>query len=347
MTRSISIAREVLPFLGKNKIPATPENYMIFYAYFEGELELVRQIVDQHLASKEPWSDRNTAEIFSRIFGSEVNLALLRNNQQLTRRIKESTEDLIAKTSATARIAENTGVTLQSTLQEAPKVASAHEAKAWLQNSLAQVRQLNRASQQIGDDMKQEGFRLAGILEAFSDMEAMAFTDELTQLANRRSWDRRIQDEFDRFQRSQKASGVMILDIDDFKHFNDSFGHKVGDMALKAVAKILKKKMRSFDFAARYGGEEFVCLMPDTELDKAELVAERVRVGLEQTRFTVKGQVAPLTASFGVSVFRRDDLEPEASLERADTAMYLAKSKGKNRVYSDRQVEAARFSMTP
>ena len=345
VSKSNEIARSVLPFLGKNRIAATPENYMVFYSYFEGELDEVCRIVDEQINSGADWDQDVTKKVFNRIFSSEANVALLKKNQQLTEQFLRSAKNVVQQTNATAKLADRTADNLEISLQNANKLNSLEDVTSWLQDSMGEMKKFNELSKRLGVNLREEGARLDKLVEAFEDMESMAFTDELTRLNNRRSWDRRLRGEFDRYKRVGRPCCAFILDIDDFKRVNDSFGHDIGDKALQAVAKIMQNGLRSYDFAARYGGEEFCGLLPDTELNLARAVAERLRRRLESTRFTVKGKELMITATFGVSSFRQDDHEGADCLRRADLAMYLAKSKGKNRVYSDREVEAAGASL--
>jgi two-component system cell cycle response regulator len=162
----------------------------------------------------------------------------------------------------------------------------------------------------------------------------MATTDTLTGLLNRRAfleWGRR---ELLRTTRYTDSLSIIVLDVDHFKQINDKWGHAVGDMVLAAVARLLGATVRACDVVARWGGEEFVLALPSTPLIGASHVAERVRAALESSEILdPSGQRVPVTASLGVAQFA-----PEESLEqvvdRADRAMYGAKSTGRNRVVS-------------
>ncbi len=345
VSRSNSIARQVLPFLGNNRIAATPENYMIFYTYFEGELEIVREIVDEQINSGKIWDQETTRKIFMRIFSSEANVAMLKNNQRLTDQIMRSADNVMKQTNATAELADRTADTLQGSLQDADNIDNYYDASEWIKGSLNEVKKFNALSQRLSFNLREEGLRLDKLVEAFESMEMMAFTDELTQLNNRRAWDRQLKTEFDRYQRVGRPCCVFIMDIDDFKFVNDTYGHDVGDKTLQSVARIMRSGLRSYDFPARYGGEEFCGLLPESELKMARAVAERIRRRLESTRFTVRGKEILITASLGVSYFKKQDQSGADSLRRADLAMYLAKSKGKNRVYSEKEVRAASSSV--
>jgi diguanylate cyclase (GGDEF)-like protein len=296
---------------------------------------------DEQLNSNLTWNLETTRKIFNRIFTSEANVAMLKSNQRLADEIMRSAKHVAQKTNKTAELAGRTAGNLESSLESVKKSDSLQDSIGWLENGLREIKQFNQLGQRLGGDLLVEGAKLDNLLERFEELESMAFTDELTQLNNRRAWDRKLKSEFERFQRLGRACCVFIMDIDDFKVVNDTYGHDVGDNALQAMAKIMRSSLRSYDYPARYGGEEFCGLLPDTELKLARLVAERLRRRLAATRFQVRGQEVMITASLGVSYFQTKDKDGTDAVRRADLAMYLAKSKGKNRVYSDWEVQAS------
>ena len=162
----------------------------------------------------------------------------------------------------------------------------------------------------------------------------MAVTDGLTGLHNRRYLDSHLQTLFDRAVARRRPLSLMITDLDRFKSVNDTFGHDGGDEVLREFARRLRKNVRGIDLACRYGGEEFVVVMPDTEAEVAERVAERVRAEIAQAPFMIgKPQKAlSVTVSVGVSSLKRGADSVADLIKRADMALYEAKAGGRNRV---------------
>lgn len=162
----------------------------------------------------------------------------------------------------------------------------------------------------------------------------MAVIDGLTGLHNRRYLDGHLQTLFDRAVARKRPLSIMMTDIDRFKAINDTYGHDAGDLVLREFARRLRNNVRGIDLACRYGGEEFFIIMPDTEGNIAEKVAERIRAEIEQTPFSIgEGKPAiPVTVSVGVSSLHRGVDAPENLMKRADVALYEAKSGGRNRV---------------
>ncbi len=161
-------------------------------------------------------------------------------------------------------------------------------------------------------------------------LEKEVLIDQLTGIANRRSAKRRLKEEIHRYQRYRQFFSVLLFDIDHFKSINDRFGHWAGDKCLKELIKRIKPMLRETDFVARWGGEEFVILFPGTDVESASSVAERLRKAIENTRFIYNKQEIAVTISIGVTEIKSDDANLEAIFNRADTAMYEAKKKGRN-----------------
>ncbi|HLV27449.1 MAG TPA: diguanylate cyclase [Gemmatimonadales bacterium] len=165
-------------------------------------------------------------------------------------------------------------------------------------------------------------------------LEALAQTDPLTQLLNRRALVERVTGELDRAQRYGSMLGLLMVDLDRFKDVNDSYGHLFGDEVLRTVARVLAAEARSSDVAARYGGEEFVLVLPETGLQGSQILAERVREEIARLRFQAPdGTTFSMTASIGLACYPAPGItDVESLLARADEALYRAKAAGRNRV---------------
>ncbi len=165
-------------------------------------------------------------------------------------------------------------------------------------------------------------------------LRALASTDPLTGLPNRRELLAQSAREVARARRGDAALSLLLIDIDHFKAVNDRYGHAVGDRALQTIAALLESECRAGDLACRIGGEEFVLLLPDADIDSATAIAERLREYILQNPVAAGGEALRLTVSIGVTTFVSADADFETMLARADTAMYAAKTAGRNRVES-------------
>ncbi|SFW98049.1 diguanylate cyclase [Marinospirillum alkaliphilum] len=164
--------------------------------------------------------------------------------------------------------------------------------------------------------------------------ELAANTDSLTQLNNRRALYQRAETFWGVAERRKVPLSVVVLDIDHFKDFNDTYGHAFGDAVLQRLGQCIRENIREQDLAARWGGEEFIILMPNTTLDKAVTFAGRLLEVLRNTLMEYEGERVQITASFGVAQIERQDLNLDDLIQRADQALYQAKHEGRNRVCS-------------
>ena len=173
----------------------------------------------------------------------------------------------------------------------------------------------------------------AQLRERLVIQRAHAQLDPLTKLPNRQAYDHQLNSEYSRWQRYDKPLTMIIADIDFFKKINDTFGHAAGDKVLKTVARVLQTNLRDTDFIARFGGEEFVILMPETQMDAATKVAEKLRTTIMECPFHSSNRKVPVTMSFGVCEFKKGDTI-DSVFDKADKALYQAKESGRNKVCS-------------
>jgi diguanylate cyclase len=190
----------------------------------------------------------------------------------------------------------------------------------------ARLLEANRNLQQDLSDARAEIESQRGQLESYM---AQAVTDALTGLANRRGFDQEIGRRFAHLHRGGPPLSLLLVDIDNFKRFNDEHGHQAGDAVLSQVADVLAESTRQMDFLARYGGEEFGVVLPGTTLDEARLVAERIRGAVERQQFDYRGRKLHVTVSGGLAEAGREE-DSAAVVGRADAALYAAKHSGRN-----------------
>ncbi len=164
------------------------------------------------------------------------------------------------------------------------------------------------------------------------DLQTLCRTDPLTTAANRRAFNEIISQEFSRFKRSQKEYALVMIDLDHFKSINDQHGHGTGDHVLIEVTERCKDNLRVHDIIARLGGEEFCILLPYTNQEQAQKVAERLRQKIEIMPIISEGKRIKVTISVGISLVAVGDVDGHDAIERADKKLLEAKSMGKNRV---------------
>lgn len=174
--------------------------------------------------------------------------------------------------------------------------------------------------------------------EAEAELQRIAVTDPLTGIANRRQIVHRAAEEFARQVRKKRQRpddpglGMVMVDVDHFKRINDTYGHGAGDDVLREIAARIGSVLRQYDAAGRYGGEEFLVILPETALDEAWHIAERIRRRVADEPVVVDNQVIQVSASLGIATVLAGETDYRPALERADKGLYLAKAAGRNQV---------------
>jgi diguanylate cyclase (GGDEF)-like protein len=202
------------------------------------------------------------------------------------------------------------------------------------------MEQLSEAAEKIGGGRTDVAFpvngdyevaKLAGALRVMADeLKNRARIDDLTSLPNFRAFREHIEEEIQRSIRFEYEVGILVLDLDRFKQYNDRFGHLAGNDALQRVAQVIRETVRRVDFPARYGGEEFAVVAPRIDVSTLEVVAERIRASVEALPAPEGG--GPVTISIGAAIYPADGATADALFHVADERLYRAKREGRNRV---------------
>jgi diguanylate cyclase (GGDEF)-like protein len=162
-------------------------------------------------------------------------------------------------------------------------------------------------------------------------LEQLSVIDGLTQVYNYRFFDTEIRRHFDLATRHERALALLMLDLDNFKKVNDTFGHRIGDQVLYEISNLIAQGIRSSDVLARYGGEEFAVILPETTQEEAFMLAERLRVSIASNPLDMANGPSRMTVSIGIAALPSPHIETAVQLvEAADRALYLAKSEGRN-----------------
>lgn len=188
-----------------------------------------------------------------------------------------------------------------------------------------QIRKQMLHARQINEQLESQKLVLE---ETNKRLDELATIDGLTGLKNHRAFQDRLMEEWERAWRYETEFSILMLDVDDFKAYNDKYGHVAGDEVLRQFAERLQHNTRSIDFVARYGGEEFVVLLPNTGAENAMFIAERIRQSICSAQWPNR----PITASIGVATPEVDTASPREFIDDADQALYVSKNAGKNRV---------------
>ena len=198
---------------------------------------------------------------------------------------------------------------------------------------IAEVDQVIANNHQMSASLESLSDEIANLKDEMENLSKVAMTDELTSLKNRRSYELFAAEQMTKFVDTQTVCSLLMIDIDNFKMFNDTFGHLIGDKVLAYVALAMKNTVKGDDLVARYGGEEFVVMLPNAKLIDAVNVAEKIRERIALKQLSIgkekKQNLGHITVSIGVATIQTGD-DVDTLLSRADEQLYIAKAAGKN-----------------
>jgi diguanylate cyclase len=217
--------------------------------------------------------------------------------------------------------------------KQLPSMTKPDQVRLAVQLLIAESEKVQRDASQLRSNLELSKSQIDDLRSNLDEANEMGLRDPLTGVGNRRCFDHALKREVSQATEQRSPMCLVMGDIDHFKRVNDEFGHVVGDEVLKMFARLLLENVKGRDTVARYGGEEFAIVLPETRLDTAIALANRIRTQLETKNLVVKGaqKLGKMTASFGVAELRDGD-EPELLLQRADAKLYEAKYDGRNRV---------------
>ena len=331
------IAKTVLLRMSEHAIPLTPENYHVWFEYcIASNEELVREI-NGIIAGKTAFSAEINDTIYSTYFGKAREERIAGEIQKETQKIlKEVLDKVLNTTDDTAQYSNK----LKSYSQKLNTVQDLSEIKHLMKDIIEETGKMESSSRSLQARLEEATVETQTLRNKLEKKERETLIDVLTGLHNRKALDKKLKELYDEFKEKGTLFSAMMVDIDFFKKFNDTYGHKIGDEVLHIVGSTLMESVKGKDFAARYGGEEFIVLLPDTILSNASIVGEQIREALSGKSLKLKktGQkIENITASFGVSQIHPDDTI-DAVIERADRALYHAKDSGRNTVKTEKDL---------
>ncbi len=325
------IGRSAMEKMRELGIPANPLNYTTWYAYFAGSNQELKQTLDVLLSNEQPFDSQANEELYERFFGAEQEIAILRETgDKVSSAVAEILECVDKAGEGTSDYARAlTGVIERLT-------AGGEDVGEIVGGILVETRKMQAQNSELEARLKASSQEIAELREDLENARREAMTDALTGIANRKFFDRCLKETAKEAMENGTPVSLLLLDIDHFKNFNDTYGHLIGDQVLKIVARTMTECIKGRDTPARYGGEEFAVILPDTHLHNALKVAEQIRSTICSRRIIKKStgeDFGVITASIGAAQFRFGESLAEL-IRRADMALYAAKEAGRNRVVS-------------
>jgi diguanylate cyclase len=320
-------ARTAIDLIQSRGLPADPRNFELWYGYVEGLTPGLNDAMDQAFGGGRMPRAADIESIHSRFMPAGRMLTEVAGLGDELSRQASQVNDIIAK-------AKGASATCRHHLDLIDKELSTEDA-ATVTAMISLVKQVstkfdskNIELEAMLQDAKNE---IAELQRSLHVVRAESLTDGLTNLPNRKAFDQELERAIARAGAGATLS-LIVLDVDHFKRFNDSFGHTTGDQVLRLIGHILQVDVRQGDHPARYGGEEFAIILPDTPLKAAMATAEKIRRAISMKELVRRGSgdvLGKVTVSLGIAEFRNGETA-EAFVHRADIGLYKAKSLGRN-----------------
>ena len=331
LAESSELLRLSLPLMAKYTVPVSPPNYAVWYAYVGGDNFSLKVQIDGLIQKGVNINEDITQKLYNKYVDPSSAIDRAEDAQKALDSIAGAITDTIKTASGEASRYEESLESYQGRIAEGMKAEQVQSLIGELSELTHDMRNSNEVLLKDLVDARSESDLLRKELKI---AKTEAYTDPLTELANRKAFFDRI-DEMDESGELQKGThSIVLADIDNFKQVNDTYGHLFGDKVIKVVAAILSNYTKGKDLAARYGGEEFILLLPDTDIGGARSVAENIRKNMEVGRIIkpkTGEEISQITLSFGIAEMSKFELINDV-IARADEALYTAKANGRNRV---------------
>ncbi len=327
--KSFQILKSTIPLLLKYKISAIPTNYALWYTYVSNDSPELNQEIDESLQKGYPLSTLKTKELYRNYLSEKQEVDAWQLRQSMEAMLLEVSQSMKDTKSDTTEFKTVMDASVDKLAKVEKEGLSIDEVMALVRNMLTESQAIRQSTISFSGSLLKAEKEIELLKSKLQQSQQEALYDALTGLCNRRYFD----SEIDSKMGIDKLS-LMLIDIDHFKVINDTHGHLMGDMVLKAVAKKLQSGCREDAQVFRYGGEEFVILMPGADLQKARHVADVLRRSIE--KLLVKDRrtgviLGDVTVSIGVAQKMQNE-HASALVERADKLLYKAKTLGRNRV---------------
>lgn len=343
------LAVEALRRMAETGMPANPHNFTIWYIYLSGRDPGFNEMFDYLLATGQMSSEKRTAQLYARCIAfdadgemSSRDSALYEASTQVEQTVDEVLELLRDAGADTARYGEalaGLGGQLEGASDE-----QVHKVVSGL---LDETRRMAARSRDVEQSLAASNAEIADLREQIAIISNEAMTDALTGLRNRKAFDEALAEQTAAAAGEAEPLALLMLDIDHFKKFNDTYGHPLGDEVIRLVGGCLNACTKGRDIACRYGGEEFAVILPATDLVGAATVAEQIRAtvaGKKITRKRTNETLGQITLSIGAAQWHPSE-PAEEWVQRADEALYAAKQAGRNRVESFSRHPAPKLSI--
>ncbi len=341
--RANEFASDALERMHKEGLAPTPENYELWYVYYAGLNPEVTRAIDILIANSQKITDAQCHDLYQRYLSdNRENERVRKAGTEIQATIKEVSSIVEDVKQATSEY----NVTLSDVKNQLSEGMDPESIVKVVDDVLSSTQGMVAQNERLGSELKKSATVMQHLQRELDTARKEALTDGLTSLANRKSFDTEIRRIATESVETGTDFSLVMLDIDHFKSFNDNYGHQVGDQVLRLVARALTDGVKGKDVAARYGGEEFAIILPETSLQGGLKVGDSLRktvAGKDVINKSTGDKLGRITLSGGVAQYIPGE-SIEDLIDRADAALYEAKSKGRNQICASAQPARKRFS---
>jgi diguanylate cyclase len=325
-----SLAHQAIDLMAQHRIPPTPDNFSIWFQYVARASTDLNQTIDVLIGNGKTFDETTNRDL--------VRTYLIGDQQA---NLSDKIRGLVSSAKELLESAIDDQTTQIKTLQDVSTQAEIADPKALIGNLLDELLKATSRAKNLEIGFNKTSQELDKVRETLAQSDRSARTDPLTGLANRRGLDEMLYAAQIKAMETGGALSLLLIDIDHFKQFNDTYGHQVGDQVLRLTAGVFRDLLREADFAARYGGEELIGVLEGADLTTARDVAERIRVTVAERKMRRRStgeELGAITVSIGVAEFQPGESMGDL-VERADRALYQAKRAGRNRTVTELDLE--------
>ena len=343
--QALQYAKQALEMMVERSVPATPNNFLVWYTHASDREPDLSRMISILIDNSQDFTESVNADLYEKFFSTEVQDQTL---HETTERIEQELERIINYVGDAGKGASEVGQSLASAESDILGAGGVESLKAAVTKVIQDTRKMEEINQNLEQQLAQSTDEVGQLRDDLEDMRREALTDALTGIANRKLFDMELRRQARDAMEAGNKLCLLMLDIDHFKKFNDTWGHQTGDEVLKLLANTLNKGVKGSDIPARYGGEEFSVILPETDLDGAVHVAENIRQMISTKKLVNRAtdqDLGKITVSVGASEFNFGEPLPDM-IKRADQALYKAKANGRNCVVSQTELKDGELSFT-
>ncbi|MCI5047116.1 MAG: GGDEF domain-containing protein [Aquisalinus sp.] len=333
--KAADFAEKAFAHIEEHQTPAYPSTYAFWYSYVSRSNEDMVRKVDETLEKTGSLSVYDINQLHDKFLSTEE--AEKRRSEQIGNDFEKEMVSVMRLVQQSMSSTDSYCSSLDAAQEQLPEAVSPDKISEIISSLIEQNREMKEMTETLNDGLQKSQNQIHELNAQLAKARDESMRDGLTKLANRRNFDMSLAREIKAARENGTDLTLVLADIDHFKKVNDTYGHQVGDGILQTFASLISNNVKGRDIAARYGGEEFALILPQTNMQAAFHLIERIRKDLEASKLVIKSTgkcIGKVTSSFGMSMLQ-DGYEAETLIQRADAKLYDAKNNGRNRIEMD------------